>query len=102
MSNVKNLHDVSAIYFFILAFAYIASALALRNAFYIDIVMVAMRILDIPFAMVSLMYGVTTLYLQVNDKGDEETSPWVMLVIALSILLFGLVTFVNFAFPGKL
>lgn len=102
MNNIKNLHDVSAIYFFILASIYIISALAFRNAFHADIVMITMRILDIPFAMISLIYGVTTLYLQINEKNDEETSPWVMLIIALSILLFGLVVFVNFAFPGQL
>jgi len=102
MNNVKNLHDVSAIYFFILAFTYIISALAFRNAFHADIIIIIMRILDIPFAMVSLIYGVTTLYLQINEKDDEEVSPWVMFIIALSILLFGLVVFVNFAFPGQL
>jgi len=100
MNNIKNLHDVSALYFFVFAFAYIVMALAFRNGFYMDVSSVAIRILDIPFAMVSLLYGGSTLYLQIGDEEDEGASPWIMVIVAISLLLFGLVVFINFAFPS--
>jgi len=100
MNKLKNLHDVSALYFFALAFTYIVLALAFRNGAYTDWAMVGMKILDIPFAAVALLYGSSTLYLQLTDSDEEETSPWIMVVVAFSLLLFGLVVFVNFAFPS--
>ncbi|MBU0577832.1 hypothetical protein KJ742_05205 [Patescibacteria group bacterium] len=100
MSNIKNLHDVSAIYFFILAFIYVFAALAFRNGFMVDIATLAMRILDMPFALVALMYGGSTLYMQISD--DETTSPWAMVIFAVCLILFGLVVFLNFAFPSQL
>ena len=102
MNNIKNLHDVSAIYFFILAFIYIFAALAFRNGFIPDIASIAMRVLDIPFAFIALMYGGSTLYLQIGGKDDETLSPWIIVVFAISLLLFGAVVFVNFAFPSQL
>ena len=102
MSKIKNLHDVSATYFFILAFIYVFAVLAFRNGFMVDIVTLAMRILDMPFAMVALMYGGSTLYLQISNEDDETTSPWVMVIFAACLILFGLVVFLNFAFPSQL
>jgi len=104
MNSLKNLHEVSAIYFFILAFAYIVCALMFRNGLYADWSLILMRIMDMPFALVALLYGSTTLYLQLEsgEKEDEETSPWIMVIFAVCLLLFGLVVFVNFAFPSKL
>ena len=102
MSNAKSLHDVSAIYFFILAFIYIFAVLAFRNGVMLDVASVAMRILDIPFAMVALMYGGSTLYMQVGEEDEEETSPWAMVIFAICLLLFGFVVFPNFAFPSQL
>jgi len=102
MSNAKNLHDVSAIYFFILAFIYVFAVLAFRNGVMIDIATTTMRIFDIPFAMVALMYGGSTLYMQVSEEDEEETSPWAMIIFAICLLLFGFVVFLNFAFPSQL
>lgn len=102
MTNAKNLHDVSATYFFIIAFIYVFAALSFRNNFMVDYSTVAMRILDIPFAMVSLMYGASTLYLQIGSNNEEDANPWVMVIFAISILLFAFVVFLNFAFPSQL
>jgi hypothetical protein len=102
MSNAKNLHDISAIYFFIFAFIYVFAVLAFRNGVMVDIATTAMRIFDIPFAMVALMYGGSTLYMQVSEEDEEETSPWAMVIFAACLLLFGFVVFLNFAFPSQL
>ena len=100
MENIKTFHNVSAMYFFLLAFIYVIAVLCFRNGFMPDLASVAMRILDVPFAMVALMYGGTSLYIQI--AGEEETSPWAIVIFAICILLFGVVLFMNYAFPSQL
>ncbi|MFH1012258.1 MAG: hypothetical protein V1760_00735 [Candidatus Peregrinibacteria bacterium] len=101
MDTSKNIHEVSAIFFFILAFSYVIAALAFRNDLMVPWATLFMRILDIPFALVALLYGGSTLYLQLNE-GEENATPWSIIIIATCILLFGLVVFVNFAFPSQI
>lgn len=101
MNTTKNLHDVSAHLFFLLAFAYVFAGFALRNGFYMGPIISFMRILDIPFAFISLIYGGSGLYLQIN-KGRASESVWGVLVIAACLVLFGFAVFVNFAFPSAL
>jgi hypothetical protein len=102
MNTTKNLHDASAIYFFLLGFIYVLAALSFRNGFMPDLAIVAMRILDVPFAMVALMYGGSSLYLQLADEKQETASPWIMVIFAFCLVLFGAVVFINFAFPSQL
>ncbi len=101
MNSLKNLHDVSAIYFFVLAFVYAIAALAFRNNLIVDPATLTMRILDIPFAFVALLYGGSALYLELNE-GEDTPTAWSIVVVAGCILLFGLVVFVNFAFPSRI
>jgi len=104
MDKIKSLHSVSSVYFFILAFAYVVMVLAFRNGFMADFFLAIMRILDIPFAFVSLLYGGSTLALQMNVGRDEEggTSPWALIIFVLALILFIGVVFVNFAFPSQI
>ena len=102
VNKIKNLHDVSAIYFFILALAYVAMVLAFRNDYMGEFFLSIMRILDIPFAFVSLMYGGTTLALQLNMDREEGTSPWAIIIFAGCLVLFAGVVFLNFAFPSNI
>lgn len=104
MDKIKSLHSVSSVYFFILALAYVIMVLAFRNGFMADFFLALMRIMDIPFAFVSLLYGGTTLALQINLGRDEESgsSPWILVILTVCLILFGAVVFVNFAFPSQL
>ena len=104
MDKIKSLHDVSSFYFFLLAFAYVVMVLAFRNDFMADFFLAIMRILDIPFAFVSLLYGFSTLALQISAGREEEAgvSPWILVILVICLLLFGGVVFVNFGFPSQL
>jgi len=103
MNKIKNLHSVASVYFFIFALAYGVMALAFRNAFMAEFFLDIMRILDIPFAFVSLLYGFSTLALQLNLEKDESggVSPWILVILTVCLLLFGGVIFINFAFPSQ-
>ncbi len=101
MNTTKNLHDVSAILFFILGFIYIAFGLAFRNRFELPTIIFWMRILDIPFALVSLLYASTGFYLQAN-KNRTHDSILSIVVFAICIILFALVVFINLSLPSKI
>lgn len=104
MDKIKSLHDVSSFYFFVLALAYVVMVLAFRNDFMADFFLAIMRILDIPFAFVSLLYGFSTLALQINTGREEEAgiSPWILVIFVICLILFGGVVFINFGFPSQL
>lgn len=101
MGSAKNLHEVSAIFFFILAFAAVAAGLSLRNDWAAAEALLLLRVIDVPLAMIGLLYGGTTLYLQMNEN-QESASPWSIIISAACILLFGLAVFMNFAFPSRI
>jgi hypothetical protein len=101
MDTAKNVHNVSANFFFLLAFIYVAAALAFKNDMYVNAMILLMRVLDMPFAFIPLLYGGSGLYLQINE-GREETSAWGIIIFALCLLFFGAVAFVSFAFPSVL
>lgn len=101
METIKNIHSISANYFFLMAFLYVAAALAFRNHIYADAMLSGMRLMDIPFGFISLAYGGSGLYLQINDGGDES-SLWGIVIFALCLFLFAALIFVSFAFPSVL
>ncbi len=103
METTKTLHNVSANYFFLLAFIYVAAALSLRNGLYPSSMIFLMRILDIPFMLIALTYGGSGLYLQINEgQQQDEGSAWGIVIFAICLFLFGAVTFLSFAFPSQL
>ena len=103
MDKIKSLHSVSSFYFFLFALAYAGMALAFRNGFLAEFFLDIMRILDVPFAFVGLLYGFSTLALQISTSREEDAgvSPWILVILVVCLLLFGGVVFVNFAFPSQ-
>jgi hypothetical protein len=102
MNTAKNIHNVSANFFFILAFFYIFSALSLRNGYNVNLMIFLMRLFDTPLAFISLLYGGSGLYLQINEGKEGTASTWSIVIFALCLILFGGVLFINFAFPSVL
>ncbi len=102
MDTTKNLHDVSATVFFVLAFVYVVAALAFRNNFMSSFMVFLMRLLDIPFVMTALLYGGTGLSLQINEGKEDTGSVWNIIIFAACLILFGAVVFINFAFKSAM
>jgi len=102
MDTTKKIHDVSAFLFFLFAFAYVFAALAFRNDYWPSLMIFGMRLLDLPFAAISLIYGGTGLHLQVSEAKEDSDSVWGILIFAICLVLFGAAVFVNLAFPSKL
>ena len=101
MHKIKNLHDISGFFFFVLAFAYVAMVLALRNSYLPDFFLSMMRILDLPFAFIALLYGASTLGMQLKTDaaGQIKNGGWMISIALGALILFSLVALMNFAFP---
>lgn len=104
IEDIKTVHELSAFWFFVFAFFYAAMVLALRNDYLASTFLSLMRTLDIPFAFISLLYGGSTLLLQVNSPQEEEIRhpllTWV--IMAVCLLLFSIVAFVNWLLPATI
>ena len=100
MQTIRNLHDTSAFLFFLFGFYFIALVLFFRNDFFSSTALFLMRVSDIPFVFTALIYGGTGLYLQLETKEDELGSPWAVIIPASCLILFGVIVFLNFAFPS--
>lgn len=102
MEKIKTLHDASSFWFFVTAFLYVAMVLALRNGYLVDFILGIMRILDMPFAFVSLLYGISTLLLQLeyDGEGEVKNTGWFLAICIVGMLLFAIVAFMNFAMPA--
>jgi len=97
MEKLKNLQDVSSFYFFVLAFLYIAMVLSIRNGFLPDVNVSLMRILDMPFALVALLYGGTSLALQLSfdEQGQLKDKSWTKVIFVGVFILFVAVALMN-------
>ena len=102
METTKKIHEVSAALFFLLAFGYLFAAFSFRNDYWPSLMTFAMRLMDMPFAFIALLYGGTGLHLQINEAKEDSDSVWGIVIFAVCLVLFGAVVFVNLAFPSKL
>ena len=103
MNTIKKLHALSSIFFFILVLSYVGMTLSFRNELWPEFFLNLMRVLDIPLAFVSLLYGGTTLALQINThRHHERLSAWTMVIFFVCLLLFTAVLIANFAFPSAI
>lgn len=100
MEKIKNLHDISSFFFFVMAFGYVTMILALRNAYFSDFFLALMRILDLPFAFVALLYGASTLAMQLktDQEGNIQNSAWLISIGIGALVLFAVVAVMNFGF----
>ncbi len=101
MSSLKNIHAASAILFFVMAAFYVAAGLMFRNGVYAAETLAFMRSADIPLALFGLTYGASSLIGQMSTDPEEPLSPWGIAIVAAAITLFGLVVFLDLAFPGR-
>jgi hypothetical protein len=98
---LEALHRVSAFFFYLFACLAIGGAMLLHRdgtpAFWIPIV----HSFDLPLILVAMIYGGTSLYGGLVQRGMHSRT--LMLVIAVPLLLlFVLFVFLNFAFPVTL
>ncbi len=109
MKFLRNLHTASELLFFIIGSAMLIAYLFYKNNFYSYSSEIFLRLADIPFALVGILFALTSLRISVNEqlssfdqkKKDELVeAPMVdAVLIIISFILFLTVLFMNFAVP---
>lgn len=96
MKTAENIKKVALIFFIVLGLGHILSGLMLSNSYVLPTSLVVNRILDIPFAMSALIYGLAATYEEINEKHHKIAN---ILFIALSVLVFGVLIYINLFIP---
>lgn len=109
MKFLKNLHTVSEILFFILGGLYLTAFVFIKNNFFVWEAELFVRFADIPFALVCIIFGITSLRLSfthhmIENERDENSEELMeapildAILIIIGLALFLSVVFLNFAF----
>jgi hypothetical protein len=98
MKTAENLKKVALIFFIVLGLAHIISGLMFNNNYFIPTSMVVNRVLDIPFAMTALIYGLASFYTSLSEKKHKFTG---IAMSIISLLIFLILIYINFLLPDK-
>jgi uncharacterized membrane protein len=96
MKTAENIKKVALIFFIVLGLADIISGLMMANGYLMPTSLIVNRILDIPFAMSALLYGLSSVYENMGEKKHKTVN---IVFIILSVLVFGVLIYINLFIP---
>lgn len=97
--TVDNIQKVSLVFFVVLGICHIFSGLMASNNYLMPTSYIANRVLDIPFAMSALLYGLSTIYSSIHEH-HRKVAGYILGGIAL--LVFLVLIYINLLVPDKL
>ncbi len=98
MKTAENIKKVALVFFIVLGLAHIISGLMFSNNYFMPVSLVVNRVLDIPFAMSALIYGLSTIYTGLGDKKHQTMN---IIFIVFSVLVFLVLIYINLLIPDK-
>lgn len=108
MKFLRNLHSASEILFFLLGGAYLVAYIFYRNNFYVYPAEIYIRLADIPFAFICIIFAATGLRMSFNhqlstfeEKRNDQYIDAPLLdafLFIFGLILFMMVLFMNFTF----
>jgi len=96
MKTAENIKKVALVFFLILGFGQILSGLMVSNSYAIPASIIVNRVLNIPFAMSALLYGLSALYTGIGEKQLKLANK---VFIAISVLVFIVLIYIDFLIP---
>ncbi len=97
MNSIENLKKTALIFFVGLGFGHIISGLMAANNSFLPLSLIINRILEIPFATIAIIYGLTNLRSQIKTENKQLD---LSLIIVASTLFIGLIA-INILLPEK-
>jgi hypothetical protein len=91
-TTVENIKKVSLVFFIILGVLHIFSGLMASNNYYMPTTFIMNRVLDIPFAMSALLYGLSNIYASVYEHHQKVAS---YILSGIALLVFLLLIYIN-------
>lgn len=98
METVRNIQKISLIFFIIVGSIHILSGLMLQQETAIKFANAMNRVLDMPFIIVALTYGGSSVYLQCASQEKNNTALKIVL-LSIATLLILIALYINFFIP---
>jgi hypothetical protein len=98
MKTAENIKKVALLFFIVLGATHILSGLMFSNGYFTPTSLIVNRVLDIPFAMSALIYGLSAIYCGFGEKGNKVVN---IILIIFSVFVFLLLIYINFLIPDK-
>lgn len=96
MKTAENIKKVALIFFLTLGMGHIISGLMVSNSYATGTSLMVNRVLDIPFAMSALLYGIASIYIGMDEKWLKAANK---VSIVISVLVFIVLIYINFLVP---
>lgn len=84
--------------FVILGILHILSGLMFANEYLLPTSMIVNRVLDIPFAMMAVIYGFMNMYTNLDE--NSRKIPGIAFLV-ISVIIFVLLIYINLLIPDK-
>ena len=96
--TIQNIKKVSLIFFVVTGILHLGSSVFRANELFIDQARLINRIMDIPFIITGLIYGLTSLRMALTDPAKEHKTLDIIGICAIILALVGLIV-VNILIP---
>jgi len=99
VQTTENIKKVSLVLFIILGLSHILTGFLVNSNIGVPLTFIINHILDIPFAMISLIYGLSSIKTDLKDGGNKTIN---ILFIVLTLLIFFGLVYINIFIPDKI
>lgn len=99
MKTAENIQKTALVFFILLGSTHILSGLSVNNNYLLPSSLIVNKILDIPFAMTALLYGLSSIYTKLKE---EYRKPANIIFMILSASVFVILLYINFLLPDKI
>lgn len=96
MHQLKNIQNISGLFFYLLGLIIFGLILMIHNGFYAELPVIILKSLDLPFMFVALLYGLSGFRLSLGDELKSDTIDAVL--IFGGVFAFMAMLYLNFAF----
>ncbi len=97
--SLRTLRQVSLVFFFIIGLSHILTGLLVSNNLLLPLSNTINRILDIPFALLGVIYGLSQGRIASNSPNRKY---YLILISVITILVLGLLLYINLLIPDKI
>jgi len=98
MEKIKNIRNVSLIFFIITGVLHFGSSILIANGLFLKTTSILNKTMDIPFVMTGLIYAFSSVRLKLTDPDQSHKTLDIILICVMIIILIALI-FVNLFVP---
>ena len=96
MNQLKNIRTVAGLFFYFFGFLIFSLIFLIHNHFYGELPVIILKIVNLPFVLVSLLYGLSGLRISLGE--DVQSDMIDAILIFIGVFAFVFVVYLDFAF----